>query len=336
MRILFAGSPEIAVPALEALLNPDLEEEGIELVGVLTNPDSPRGRHGAPEPTGVGVAAGALSAVLASRGKPPLVQLKPPRLDARARDAVAALGPDLLVSFAYGRIFGPKFLALFPLGGINIHPSLLPKYRGAAPIPAAILGRDRETGITIQRLAPEMDAGDILAQERFPLSGRETTGTLSETAGRRGAAMLPSVVRGLRRGTLRGKPQNHGEAVYCRLITKEDGLLDWTGTAADIDARIRAFTPWPLCRTRHGDRELYILEGEPWAAEGQAYSPAGGGPAPAADPGRVLGIDKGRGILIQTGNGVFAVRRLQYPARKALEWRAFLNGVKDFIGSRLG
>jgi methionyl-tRNA formyltransferase len=333
LRILFAGSPEIAVPALEALLSPDLEEEGIELVGVLTNPDSPRGRHGVPEPTAVGAAAEALSEVLASGGKPPLVQLKPPRLDAQARDAAAALRPDLLISFAYGRIFGPKFLALFPLGGINIHPSLLPKYRGATPIPAAILGRDWETGITIQRLAPEMDAGDILAQERFPLNGRETTGTLGETAGRRGAAMLPAVVRGLARGGLRGKPQNPGEATYCGLITREDGLLDWTGAAADIDARIRAFTPWPLCRTRHGGRELYILEGEPWVAEDPAAGPATG---PAAYPGTVLGIDKGRGILIQTGNGVFAARRLQYAGRKALEWRAFLNGVRDFIGSRLG
>jgi methionyl-tRNA formyltransferase len=332
MRILFAGSPEIAVPALESLAGPDLEEEGVFLAGVLTNPDTPKGRRGVPEPTGVGAAAEVLAETLAARGKPPPVQLKPPRLDSRARDAAAALTPDLLGSFAYGRIFGPKFLALFPQGGINIHPSLLPKYRGAAPIPAAILGRDRETGITIQRLALEMDAGDILAQECFPLTGRETTGTLSETVAHKGAAMLPEVIRGLLRGTLEGRPQNNGEATYCGLITREEGLLDWTGTSADIDARIRAFTPWPLCRTRPWDRDLYILEGEPLAAAEPGVVPSGGG----AVPGTVLGIDKGRGILIQTGDGVFAARRLQYPAKKALEWRAFLNGVRDFIGSRLG
>jgi methionyl-tRNA formyltransferase len=341
LRIIFAGSPEIAVPALEALLDPGLEEAGIELAGVLTNPDSPRGRRGATAPTEVGAAATALSELLRARGKPPPVLMKPPKLDALARDAAAALRPDLLVSFAYGRIFGPKFLALFPLGGINIHPSLLPKYRGAAPIPAAILGRDRETGVTIQRLAPEMDAGDILAQERFPLDGRETTGTLSETAARRGAAMLPPVLLGLCRGTLRGRPQNHDEAVYCGLIAREDGLLDWAGTAADIDARIRAFNPWPLCRTRHGDRDLYILEGEPRAGADQGSAgpepvPVVPGSVPAPRPGTVLGIDKGRGILVQTGKGVFVIRRLQYAARNALEWRAFLNGVKDFIGSRLG
>jgi methionyl-tRNA formyltransferase len=167
--------------------------------------------------------------------------LKPEKLDATAREAVAALKPDLLVSFAYGRIFGPKFLALFPLGGINIHPSLLPKYRGPAPVPAVILGGETETGITIQRLAAEMDAGDILLQERFPLSGRETTEELSGIAARRVPALLRQVLVGLVRGDLRGKPQDHREASYCSLISKEDGRIDWNRSAVDIDARI-----WPI------------------------------------------------------------------------------------------
>jgi methionyl-tRNA formyltransferase len=259
------------------------------------------------------------------------------------------LRPDLLVSFAYGRIFGPRFLEIFPLGGINIHPSLLPKYRGPSPIPAAILNRDTETGISIQKLAPEMDAGDILVQERIPLSGRETAGALSGIAAERGAALLSALLSALpstmpdalprRSGACRngrslpeGTPQNHAEATYCSLLSREEGFIDWRAGAEDIDARIRAFTPWPLCMTRQGELELYILRGRPYGA---AAGIAGGGGPAAAEPGTVLGIDKQAGILIQTGNGIFAAERLQYRTRKALEWRDFLNGAKDFIGSRL-
>ena len=329
MRILYAGSPAIAVPALQTLSGPALARGGLELAGILTNPDSPRGRRGEPEHTEVSRAALALFPALAhgGGGEPGPLLLKPEKLDAPLREQIARVQPDLLISFAYGRIFGPRFLALFPLGGINIHPSLLPKYRGAAPIPQAILNRDRETGITIQRLAAEMDAGDILVQEAFPLTGRETTGELSEYAGLRGAALLRSLLSGLAPALSGGRPQNHGEATYCGLIKKEDGRIDWTLSAPEIDARIRAYTPWPLSPTRHGDRELYILRGRPY-----------GGPRrdPAPPPGTVLGIDKQAGILIQTGDGIFAAEALQYAAKKALDWRTFINGARDFIGSRLG
>jgi methionyl-tRNA formyltransferase len=274
--------------------------------------------------------------------------IKPESLKAGARECTAALKPDLLVSFAYGRIFGPRFLALFPLGGINIHPSLLPRYRGPTPIPQAILAGDRETGITIQRLAPEMDSGDILVQERMPLSGRETTATLSALMARKAAELLPPLLRGLAAGSLEALPQNHREASYCSLIAKEDGLIDWTKSAPEIDSKIRAYNPWPLSWTYHGKDRLYILEAEPWTesrgetepGQSAGLSPEGGtGPElspPDALPGLVLGIDKGRGILVQTGRGVLALKTLQYQARKALEWRVFLNGARNFIGACLG
>jgi methionyl-tRNA formyltransferase len=325
MRILFAGSPAIALPSLEALVSLALEDDAFEVAGVLTNPDSPRGRGGEAEPTEVGKAFPGLVREFEARGVPPVL-LKPEKLDLRAREAVAAVRPDLLVCFAYGRIFGPRFLSLFPMGGINIHPSLLPKYRGPAPIPAAILGREPETGITIQRLAAEMDAGDILIRESFPLQGRETAGELGEIAAVKGAALLRRALRDMSRGALEGRPQNNDEATYCSLITREDGRINWEAGAADIDARIRAYTPWPLCRTSHGGRILHILEGRPC------------GPAPAgpyAVPGTVLGVDKSRGILVQTGEGVLGITRLQYRAKKALAWQVFLNGARDFIGSRL-
>ena len=324
MRILFAGSPAIAVPALEAVFASGSGGGDFALAGLLTNPDSPKGRHGKPSPTETALAAERLSAESAARGGPPIPVLKPEKLDAAARQQTEALGADLLVSFAYGRIFGPRFLSLFPLGGINVHPSLLPKYRGPTPIPAAILNRDGETGLTIQRLALEMDSGDILAQERVALTGRETTASLSETMAQKAAVLLPSVLRHLAARSVHPQPQNHREAVYCSLIAKEDGRIDWSQSAAEIDAKIRAYDPWPQCWTLHGEEQLFILKAHPLE-----------GP-PAARAGQVLGKDKQQGILIQTGNGTLAVTELQYRAKKALDWRVFLNGARNFTGSQLG
>jgi len=312
MRILFAGSPVIAVPSLEVLFN--IEE--IEIAGILTNPDTAKGRHGTPLPTDVGAAA----------EKQGITQiLKPIKLDAAAREQVSLLKPDLLVSFAYGRIFGPKFLALFPLGGINIHPSLLPKYRGPTPIQAAIINRDTVTGITIQTLAEEMDSGDILKQEELNLTGKETTESLSQTAAEKAALMLPDVLKKIKSGGIKKIPQSETgiKVSYCSLISRENGVIDWNMKAVEIEAKIRAFTPWPLCRTIHNGRELLILKAD--VLPGSA----------CGSPGQVLGIDQKYGIMVQTGEGILAVSQLQYQAKKALFWRDFLNGVRDFTGSYL-
>ena len=311
MRVLFAGSPGIAVSALEALYRTDQ----CTLAALLTNPDSPRGRSGKPEPTECALGAQRFS----------IPVLKPEKLDSAARDQVAALKPDLLVSFAYGKIFGPKFLALFPMGGINIHPSLLPRYRGPTPIPAAIINRDTTTGITFQKLALEMDSGDILLQWAMDLDGRETTASLSATVAHKAAELLPGVLRDMAAGTLEPQVQDHGAATFCPMIAKEDGLIDWSRSAAEIDAQIRAFDPWPLSWTMHGETELFILEASPLDIKSEN-----------SGIGQVLGKDRDKGILIQTGKGVLAVSKLQYRAKKALEWKAFLNGARDFIGTRLG
>ncbi len=327
MRILFAGSPDIAVPSLHSLffLN-SLHETGqshsqFSVVGVLTNPDSARGRKKETEPTAVGAAAAELG----------IPVLKPEKLDATAREAVSALRPDLLVSFAYGRIFGPLFLSLFPFGGINVHPSLLPAYRGASPIQAALLNRDAETGVSIQRLAREMDTGNLLAVEKILLSGRETAASLSETVARLAADMLPAMIRSVADGSAHETPQT-GAVSYCSIIKKEDGLIDWTRDAADIDAHIRAFTPWPLAWTAHNGEKLFILEAEYADSVGRNDG----------TPGEVIGIARGiaggmdGGIAVRTGNGLLLVKKLQYQAKKALDWKAFLNGARNFIGSRLG
>jgi len=319
MRVLFAASPAIAVPSLEVLCNID----GIELVGVLTNPDTAKGRSGALAPTEVGEAAEKLLAVSKQR----FSILKPFKLDAEAREQVTALKPDLLVSFAYGRLFGPKFLNLFPFGGINIHASLLPKYRGPSPIQAAILNRDTITGISIQTLVQEMDCGEILAVQQFQLTGRETNVTLSDLIAQKAAVMLPDVIRKIADGTVKKTEQNHSEVIKCKLFTKEDGIINWNKSALEIDAAIRAFTPWPLCRTIHNGKELIILKAT--AGLQDAVSLQG-------KPGQVLGTDKEHGILIETGDGILSVTELQYQQKKALFWRDFLNGARDFMGSQLG
>jgi len=327
MRILFAGSPAIAVPALKALTSASaLADDNFILAGLLTNPDSIRGRSGKPEPTECAAAAAGLTN---HQLYPPLVVLKPEKLDSAARALVTELKPDILVSFAYGKIFGPKFLDLFPLGGINIHPSLLPKYRGPTPIPAAILNQEAETGITIQRLAAEMDSGDILIQEKLLLDGRETTASLSETMAQKAAELLPIVLRGIVAGTLRARAQDHSAATYCSLIKKEDGLINWNKSAREIDAQMRAFDPWPLSWTTHGELRLFILKAEPR----RECAPEEG---TGKEPGEVLGKDKDMGILIQTGRGILAVSHLQYQWKKAMEWKAFLNGARNFLGAKLG
>jgi methionyl-tRNA formyltransferase len=321
MRLLFAGNPGIAVPALEALLKLSREEQGLELAGVLCSPDSAQGRSSRPVPTEVAAALSTLS--------PETPVLKPEKLDTGARRRVSALGADTLVSFAYGRIFGPKFLGLFPGAAFNIHPSLLPLYRGPTPLQAALLHRDTETGVTIQRIALGIDKGAIVMQEGLALSGRETTPELEGRAAKLAAEMLVALLKKLLHGeALNERVQEEEAATYCSLIKKEDGLIDWSKTALELDALIRAYNPWPLCLTRHGERDLYILEAAPLP------SPHSEAPTLAMSPGSVLGKSS-EGILVQTGEGVLALKRLQYRTKKALDWKSFLNGAPGFIGSVL-
>jgi len=325
VRVLFAGTPAIAIPCLRVISEMEIEGVGVTLAGVLTNADRPR-RHGETEPSDVSAAVYALDVMRKEKRLPTIPQLKPEKLDAVARKEVAALAPELLVSFAYSRIFGPRFLALFPLGGINIHPSLLPKYRGASPIPAVILSREKETGICIQKLAAELDSGDILTSLRIELSGRETTASLSETVGEKAALLLRELLLDFGPRAAAAKPQT-GEAVYCREIKKEEGLIDWGKSAAEIEGRIRAFTPWPLSFTRRGKDTLIILEAEIAAMQAETKIPL--------PPGTVLGTNS-RGILVQTGDGILAVSRLQWQTKKPLDWKAFCNGERGFTGVVLG
>ncbi len=234
MRIIFAGSPSLSVPALEAV------HSGHHVCAVLTKPDQPKGRSRTLEATAIKAKALELG----------LKIFQPEQLDRAFLDAVKALQPELLVAVAFGKIFKQDLLELFPYGGINLHPSLLPKHRGPSPIPAAILAGDNETGVSIQRLALKMDAGAILAAERLLLSGTERTGSLSETLSQIGSRLLVKVLGDLEKcrsggSTLPEETQLEKEASYCRLVKKNDGSINWTEPAELIERKIRAYYPWP-------------------------------------------------------------------------------------------
>jgi methionyl-tRNA formyltransferase len=321
LRVLFAGSPDIAIPSLVRL---SFEQE---IVGILTNKDMQKGRGLAVTQTPVAEAADGIF-----HGKMPILAFE--KLGPEARQAVAALEPDILVSYAYGKIFGPRFLDLFPKGGINVHPSLLPKYRGPAPIPYAILNRESETGICVQRLALQMDSGELLGVERIRLLGLENAEDLTETAAIVGADLLSRVLQEISEGKERASPQE-GEPSYCQMLRKEDGLIDWKAPLLEIDAKVRAFYPWPGAFTSFNGQRLNVLEAYPYPHVTFAAG-ASGLDFEEAMPGTVLGLDKARGIMVQTKDGLMALRRLQIQHKRALPYREFANGIRDLVGAVLG
>jgi methionyl-tRNA formyltransferase len=322
MNIVFAGTPELAVPSLR-LIAEKASEQGDSLL-VLTNPDRPKGRKRILSPSPVKAAALELG----------LPVYQPESLRTEARDHIAGFKPDLLVVVAYGRIFGPRFLSLFSKGGINLHPSLLPKYRGASPIPSAILNGDSSTGITIQQVALEMDSGDILIQEELELTGEESTSHLLEWAGIRGAELLYEAISQIRSGEYDPIQQDSNAVSYCDKISKSMAEIDWSLSAKEIERRIRAFDPWPGTYTMWGQTALKIHSAEVvnFASKaGEFYDTIAD-----AETGTVVAVDKAHGILIKTGEGFLALQSLQKPGKSIVSFKDFLNGTRDFLGTVLG
>lgn len=312
MRILFAGTADIAVPTLRAL------SEHFEVGAVLTNTDKPHARSKALVASPVKEEAMRLG----------LEVLQFDHLGSEARAAVAQTGCDTLLCFAYGRLFGPKFLSLFSGEKLNIHPSLLPLLRGPSPIQGTILSQATEGGISLQRIAREMDCGDILSAVRFPLVGTETTESLTEFVSHQAASFVSDALKKVEDETAEFKEQR-GEATYTNLITREMAHLDFSRPARDLHAQVRAMWPWPKAATTYNGETLYIC------AVAGSMQDVGIEPADA-EIGTVVCKQKGKGIAIATGSGLLWVNRLQLEKRKELDWQAFLNGNQGFLGSRLG
>ena len=314
MRILFAGTPEIAVPTLRAL------SEHFEVGAVLTNVDKPGSRGKALIPSAVKEEALRLNL--------PVLQME--HLKGEARSLVTSYACDTLVCFAYGKLFGPRFLSLFSGEKLNIHPSLLPLLRGSSPLQGAILNQFSQTGISMQRIAQEMDSGDLLSSITLPLQGTETTESLTALVKDRAAFLAVESLQTLKEGRAFFTPQQ-GMPTYTEMLTKDRAKIDWTLPAKTIHALVRAMVPWPKASTMFEGQVLMIT-----SVYGSLQE-AGSDPVPEQVPcGKVVRKEKGKGIAIATGSGLLWVDRLQLEKHKDLDWQSFINGNRSILGTRLG
>ncbi|WP_129671737.1 methionyl-tRNA formyltransferase [Candidatus Chloroploca sp. Khr17] len=310
MRVIFMGSPTFAVHPLEALV-----AAGYEVVAVVTQPDRPAGRGGKLTPPPVKTAALALG----------LPVLQPATLrDPEVVATIAACAPDLGVVAAYGEILRRNVLAIPPLGFLNIHPSLLPLYRGPTPVTGAILAGDEFTGVTIIRLDPGMDSGPMLVQAVVSLPSAARAAALTDELFRLGAGLLVEAIPPYAAGSLVPRPQDHALATVTPMLTKADGQVDWSKPALVIERMIRAYDPWPGTVTTWRGQDLRLRNAvvHPDVCAEQA-------------PGTLLGRADSGAPLILTGSGALEVTELHPAGRRPLTGTAWLNGLRELVG-RMG
>jgi methionyl-tRNA formyltransferase len=313
IRIVFMGTSDFAVPSLVAL-HDHAADHHWELVAVVTQPDRPAGR-------GKKLVASPVKEQAEHYGLP-VLQPTSFRKDPEAIPALAALAPDLLVVAAYGLILPRAVLRLPIHDAINVHASLLPAYRGASPISAAILDGLEETGVSIMLMDAGMDTGPVLAQGVQPIREGDTTASLSERLASQGAELLVETLPRWLAGEIAPIPQDQlpGEVSLCRLIKKEDGQIDWSLPATIIERMTRAYTPWPTAYT--------TWHGEPFKIW-HATVVMG-----VATPGEV--VTTAQGPAVGTGDGLLLLQSVQPAGKRILDIRSFLNGAPGFVGSRLG
>jgi methionyl-tRNA formyltransferase len=304
LRLAFAGTPEFAVPTLRALA-----ASHHTIVGVFTQPDRPAGRGRALRASPVKSLARTLQLQVA----------EPARLRAEPDWApLAQWGCDALIVVAYGLLLPPPVLALPRLGCINIHASLLPRWRGAAPIQRAILAGDAQTGVSIMQLDAGLDTGPVFAERSVPITDTMNAAQLQDTLATLGAQALLETLDALEASRLTAQPQAASGASYAPKIDKAEARIDWLRDATGIARQVRAFNPWPVAETRWQQQQLRIWE----AHDGSQAS----GPArPDTPPGTVIGLEHGQ-LLVQCGRGVLAITRLQLAGRRALTAGEFAAG----------
>jgi len=307
-RIVYAGTPEFAVPPLLALI-----EAGYEVVGVYTQPDRPAGR-------GKKLTASPVKQKALALGLP-VFQPESFKSD-EAQGELAALQPDLMVVAAYGLLLPQVVLDIPRLGCVNIHASLLPRWRGAAPIQRAIEAGDADTGITIMQMDAGLDTGDMLLKHITPIHEDDTGGSLHDKLMIQGAEALMAAMPGLIDGSLTGQPQNDAEACYAPKLQKAEAKIDWNEDAELLARRVRAFNPWPVAQTQLGDDIIRIWDAV--ALSGNS----------SKQPGEVIQATAD-GILVATGNGMLLIRKLQRPGGKPMAARDYLN-ANDLTGARFG
>ncbi len=310
LRIIFAGTPDFSVPCLQAL-----RDAGHKVVAVYTQPDRPAGRGRKLTPGPIKEAATALGLPL----------LQPPSLrDPAAIATLRELGADLMVVVAYGLLLPPAVLEIPRLGCVNVHASVLPRWRGAAPIQRAILAGDSESGVTIMRMEAGLDTGPIYLIRRLTLDPRETGGSLHDKLSLLGAAALLEALPGIAAGSRVPESQDDSQANYAHKLAKAEAEVDWSQPAVAIDRLIRAFDPWPVAQTQLDGASLRL-----WGCDLPDLTPPAG-----AEPGQVIQASKA-GIEVATGSGLLRLTRLQPPGKRPMSAAEFLN-ARHLDGAKFG
>lgn len=308
MRIVFMGTPDFSVPALEALV-----EGGHEVVAAITQPDKPKGRGKAVLMTPVKEKAMELGIPVYQP-----VKVREPEFVEKLRQ----MKPDAIVVVAFGQILPKSILEIPRYGCVNIHASLLPKYRGAAPIQWAVIDGERESGVTTMFMNEGLDTGDMLEKEAVTLDPKETGGSLHDKLSAIGGRLILSTLKGLEDGTLKGTPQTDEGTCYAKMLKKSLGDIDWTMDAAAIERLIRGLNPWPSAYTCLHGKTLKIWDGDVLERE---YG---------VEPGTVAEVAKDR-LVVQTGQGSLAIRSLQLEGKKRMDAGDFLRGYAVEAGTRL-
>jgi methionyl-tRNA formyltransferase len=308
--MVFCGTPQFAVPSLKYLLT----QEEFEIAGIFTQPDRPSGRSQE-------ISFSPVKTVALAAGIP---VYQPQKIRApEAEEQLRALAPSVIVIIAYGQIIPARLLSIPEHGWINLHASLLPKYRGAAPINWAIVNGETRTGNTTMRIDAGMDTGEMLLQEELAIGPKETAPEVAARLSEAGAPLMARTLRGLRDGTLTGRAQNHAEASLAPMLKREDGLIDWTQSAQAIFNRMRGFAPWPGTFSEFRGQTCHLW-GEPVSNE-----------VADASPGTLLQLKGGLRVACEQGS-VLQLSSVKLEGRKQVSAAEFANGARLQVGERLG
>jgi methionyl-tRNA formyltransferase len=308
LAVVFAGTPDFAVPAFEAIA-----ASRHRIIAAYTQPDRPSGR-------GLKLESSPVKRAALARGIP--VEQPATLKDPAAVERLASWRPDVMVVVAYGLLLPQAVLDVPRLGCVNIHASLLPRWRGAAPIQRALLAGDRETGVTIMRMEAGLDTGPMLLRQALSIAPAETGGSLHDRLARLGGGLIVEALDRLEAGTANFEPQDDAAATYARKLAKAEALIDWTQPAEALERQVRAFDPWPVAETRLDGQQLRI-----WGAHAVAAGES-------AAPGSVLSSGKD-GIVVMTGRGALVLDRVQLPGKRAVTAPEFAR-AQDLAGRVLG
>lgn len=316
-NVVFMGTPDFAVGTLQALIASD----AYQVQAVFTQPDKPKGR-------GKAVAMTPVKEVAAEAGIPVYqpVKIREPQW----LEILKELAPDVIVVVAFGQIIPKSILTLPKYGCINVHASLLPMYRGAAPIQWAVINGDSESGVTTMRMDEGLDTGDMILKEVVKLEEKETGGSLFDKLSKTGAELLIRTLEAIASGTASYEKQpEESPTPYAAMLTKQDGAIDWTKSAREIECLIRGLNPWPSAFTKFHGKTLKI-----WVAEVEAED-TNTDLAENVAPGEIVEVSKTT-LKVQTGAGILSIRELQLEGKKRMETDAFLRGYPVQIGEQLG